>query len=291
MKIVFLDIDGVLYSGRAAVLPANLQLAAQQGNKDGRHSMRDVAEKCEFDPCAIALVNRLCARTSAKIVVHSNWRRNVGGDITRRKLIEQGIDEGHLHDDWACPMKFSSSKGYDIHTWLDDHRTKPMPERPEWMDDTDLLFGRKKRTEAQEAEAEAFEAARSDYGIQYIVVDDQEIGGFSSDAQIRTDFFDGFDVSAYRLALSLLDSEDKQFGVFPLTEEDMSRLMHEFAGERVKAMTWLNETNAFGDTRSKRLNRENGLQSIRTLQAFGYGGRKTPEDHVETVRKHVWDEI
>lgn len=291
MKIIFLDIDGVLYSGRAAVLPANLQLAAQQNDEDGRHSMRDIAEKCEFDPCAIALVNRLCARTGARIVVHSNWRRNVGGELTKRKLIEQGIDQGYLHDDWACPMKFSSSKGHDIHTWLDDHRAKPMPERPEWMDDFDILFGRKKRTKAQEAEAEAFEAARIDYGIQYIVVDDDEICGSSNDVQIRTDFFDGFDVGAYRIALSLLDGEDRQFGVYPLAEEDMSRLMHEFAGARVKAMKWLSETTVYGDTRSRRLNREAGLQSIRALRAFGYDGQEEPEDHVEAVRKCVWEEL
>jgi hypothetical protein len=62
MKVLFLDIDGVLNSDRSDL--------AFGGLPDG-FMPHDLAR---FDPVALALVRRLCAETGAAVVLSSSWR-------------------------------------------------------------------------------------------------------------------------------------------------------------------------------------------------------------------------
>src|SRR5258706_10618505 len=105
-KIIFLDFDGVMIPERAYWL-------------DGQ--TRPVTK---FDPVAVSLINRLCKKTSAKIVIVSSWRRTVLNEVPsdlKQHLIEQGIQEKFIHEDHSCPYKFTSSKYSDVSFWLDDH--------------------------------------------------------------------------------------------------------------------------------------------------------------------------
>ena len=62
MKILFLDIDGVLNSSRTA-----------QAFKVFPHDFKDLEK---FDKVAIALIKLLCEETESKIVLSSSWRHD-----------------------------------------------------------------------------------------------------------------------------------------------------------------------------------------------------------------------
>jgi len=121
--ILFLDIDGVLLSGRAWMLPSNRLLKERAADLSRRQALDLLGREATFDACAVALAVRVCAATGAHIVVSSSWRYTVGLEGTRAKLLHQGIPAHLLHPDWACPMirHGSPSKGADISNWLEEH--------------------------------------------------------------------------------------------------------------------------------------------------------------------------
>ena len=107
MNIVFLDIDGPMIPARALFM---------QEQTEGYPT--------RFDPCAVGLLNELCKRADAKIVIHSHWRKSFWHlenvpDI-KKHLIEQGISEEHFHDVHLCPRKLTSDRWHDINMWVDD---------------------------------------------------------------------------------------------------------------------------------------------------------------------------
>lgn len=69
MKILFLDIDGVLNTS---------------SDEDPEY----------IDPAKVALINEVCARTGAVVVVSSEWRQdfNLGHDGTRAALVRAGLE-------------------------------------------------------------------------------------------------------------------------------------------------------------------------------------------------------
>ncbi len=97
MKILFLDIDGVINTNRAI-------LSGLEG----------------FDPVSCALVNMVCQQAQAQIVICSSWRE----DRTRTEFIEIldrcGISSGHLHVDWATPV-LRTPRGLEVRAWLELH--------------------------------------------------------------------------------------------------------------------------------------------------------------------------
>lgn len=62
MKVIFLDIDGVLNSGEY------IQSLRYKKRRDLRFP------DCDLDPVAIQHLNRICRKTGAKIVISSTWR-------------------------------------------------------------------------------------------------------------------------------------------------------------------------------------------------------------------------
>ena len=129
--ILFLDIDGVLLTGRAWLMPVNAE--ARRLLREGRQQLIEAAKMVRFDPLAVNLAVRLCEQAGAKLVIASNWRHTVGPAATKAKLVDQGIPEALFHPDYACPVlrRGPRGKATEIWRWLDSHRTTPMSERPE----------------------------------------------------------------------------------------------------------------------------------------------------------------
>lgn len=110
MKVVFLDIDGVLnhedwYVKRHSIVDA--------------HSIKSQYPFYEFDPESVAHLNSIVERTGCKVVVSSTWR--LGRSIEELSSILEKcgfkgeiIDKTpHFHAD-----KFSVPRGCEIEWWL-----------------------------------------------------------------------------------------------------------------------------------------------------------------------------
>lgn len=106
-NIVFLDFDGPMIPQRAYFMEGQTRPYVMK-----------------FDPCAVSLVNRLCEKTDAQIVVHSSWRRAhthiAAVPDLRTHMREQGLLEVYFHDDLFCPIHETgtSSRWNDITQWM-----------------------------------------------------------------------------------------------------------------------------------------------------------------------------
>ena len=218
LKIVFLDVDGVLLPGRAWTLPENIAVT-EAHRADPRHSVGELALQTRFDPVAVALVNRLCERTEALVVAETNWRRNVGMDETRGKLVEQGLEERYLHPRWACPWSPRSDKGRDIALWLQDN----CPPQDKQED-----------------------------SIDYVVLDDEPVYGFEQ-SQVVIRGNDGFCTDAYRVACAALGGADPQMGVVPVDPGILVETVNAWNGDRIAALRFLHEGNGYTWTRARRI--------------------------------------
>lgn len=174
MKIIFLDIDGVLLPARARVLPENLRRLGSIVASVCSNAPRSERYPVDFDPVAVALVNRLCELSDARIVIHSDWRRVSKRNWLHQHLIAQGILPGHLHEHWFALMDgLSSTKAGDIHSWISKHR-------PE----------------------------------SFVVIDDHPLDRFGveplSERLVLVDGTEGFLLRDYAKALDLLETEDPE---------------------------------------------------------------------------------
>lgn len=131
MKVIFLDVDGVLNSEK---------FYRKRGAPDYRFEDEPEYPLCEFDPEAVELLNKIIEETGAKIVVSSTWRigRTVGELI--RLFREVGI-EGYVIDRTGVLRDRKEYekvvRGTEIKTWLDQ-----FPEVESYIiidDDNDML--------------------------------------------------------------------------------------------------------------------------------------------------------
>ena len=134
MKVIFLDIDGVLNYTQWYVSDRN------PGNLYG--------EEGDIDPLCAERINRICSETGAKIVISSDWRISWPYCIDR--LVKGGIGEGLVIDKtpehmWVehCTEDFLdfTSRGSEIDDWLSQH-----PECDRYV----ILDDRKDFTEEQQ---------------------------------------------------------------------------------------------------------------------------------------------
>lgn len=110
MKIIFLDIDGVLNYTEWYVSERN------PGNING--------EEGELDPLCINRIINICNKTGAKVVISSDWRLSWYG--TQMRLARMGLDENYVIDKtpermWFNIPNFDRSRGAEINDWLDMH--------------------------------------------------------------------------------------------------------------------------------------------------------------------------
>ncbi|GAK73416.1 hypothetical protein RRU01S_38_00200 [Agrobacterium rubi TR3 = NBRC 13261] len=132
-KIIFIDIDGVLFPVKDHVTPGNAVLLAerQSGFLDG----------LRFKPEAVALVVKLAELSGAKLVLSSNWRRIWGSDADglMRKLVAEGLPAELWHVDWYLPVLGLKPRKFDeIADWIGDHS----PCRALIIDDDPILRGK-----------------------------------------------------------------------------------------------------------------------------------------------------
>ena len=102
MKILFLDIDGVL----------NSEKYYQKGKTNLSYPL------CDIDPEAVKLVNKIVEKTGCKIVLSSSWRINgleECNNIFEKVGLPKIYDITPIHLVRGC-------RGEEIQEWLDTHK-------------------------------------------------------------------------------------------------------------------------------------------------------------------------
>lgn len=147
MKIIFLDIDGVLNSEHW------YRIRPEEPRKSNDFFVR---KSNEFDPEAVKRLNKITEKTNAKIVISSSWRpyndSDSNEDWARLKelLIYVGVT-GEIIG-YTPRLKFSNSvksvpRGCEIDEWIYQHETPddPITEYVIFDDDSDMLFSQRNR--------------------------------------------------------------------------------------------------------------------------------------------------
>jgi Swiss Army Knife RNA repair-like protein len=103
--VIFLDIDGVLAVRAMLIRPRGVA-----GWSPRTTSRRTISA------AAVGSLNRLLARTSARLVVSSDWR----GRTDVRPLLRRAGVAGEFHEAWATDM-LGPTRGDEITRWLSEH--------------------------------------------------------------------------------------------------------------------------------------------------------------------------
>lgn len=119
MKVLFLDMDGVILSG---------------------NELRRTRKNTYVPPEAVALLNQVVERTDCQIVVSSVWRY-LKPDV--RKLLRKAGFAGKFHKDWKTPRGWfngtlwvTGTRGEEIADWLSRN---PVESYAIVDDDSDML--------------------------------------------------------------------------------------------------------------------------------------------------------
>lgn len=115
MKVIFLDIDGVLNSRRTAIAAGGFPYGFLPD------------QMARFDPVAIALIRLLCRQTAAQVVISSTWR--IGSTIEEFAPLALPVI--------GLTPELHTIRGAEIQAWLDAH-----PEVTRYVivdDNTDML--------------------------------------------------------------------------------------------------------------------------------------------------------
>lgn len=239
--VIFLDIDGVILSGRAWLLPENRRL--HNATRDMlRHDVsNEVGRFAVFDASAVALVNRICSATGARLVVASSWRYTVGEQQTRKRLVEQGIEEDHFHEDWSCSriIHGSPNKSADILRWVECH-----PSVENWLvldDERELVPGR----------------------------------------TLEVDALEGLGVRDAAAAVRFLRGTDPALGVRAMPAGDIEMVNAAFGQDQVEAARWLEAAGTQVPRRARPSAMLAGPRRSRALEALGIAAAKAARTHRE----------
>lgn len=129
MKIIFLDIDGVLNSEEFFV--ERTQDCRYHDYKRAGYSARLARQMCSVDSVAISKLNNLITQTGASIVVSSTWRAD---DPELQELFAAVGIPAYID---ITPYHTTRHRGTEIQQWLDKH-----PEVDNYVildDDDDML--------------------------------------------------------------------------------------------------------------------------------------------------------
>lgn len=125
LKLLYLDIDGVVLPRRAYLLPKQPMVVRL------------------FDPCAVSILNEICKETGAKIAIHSTWifsrfwqasHEGPNYDVHDHCIAQGILEEYFFHEDIYCPRDFWSER----HERINAHRKKHNPDQIFVFDDEDL---------------------------------------------------------------------------------------------------------------------------------------------------------
>ena len=144
MKIIFLDIDGVLNHQRffKERFDAKKQDKLLE-KKDGKLSIKLKADFYaeEIDPKSVENLNELIENTGAKVVISSTWR--LGTEIeTLQAILEKRGFVGEVIG--KTPVGCGCcQRGNEIHKWLEDNRDIVGEDGNNYVildDDSDMLY-------------------------------------------------------------------------------------------------------------------------------------------------------
>jgi len=107
MKVIFLDFDGVICTGRQAIA------SGERGVISG------------LDPVAMGFLNRICRDNDLKVVISSSWRSGKARDDFKNIFACGGYYHlaKALHSFWSTATlnDKDSTRGHEIQLWLDMH--------------------------------------------------------------------------------------------------------------------------------------------------------------------------
>ena len=124
MKVIFLDIDGVL----------NSEKYYKEVDRSNKNWSR-------FDPQVVKLLIKLIDEFALKIVMSSTWRFGAKQQL-KKELIKSGLFK-YLHKDWATPQMYPPNRGTEIKCWLEEH-----PDTKDFLiidDDENILYEHRSR--------------------------------------------------------------------------------------------------------------------------------------------------
>lgn len=132
LKVIFLDIDGVLNTSRAHI----------------------AFDSSQWDPVGVAILKRVCKETGAKLVISSVWRNSMENWMHAHQLLDavglgsEGLCSGHLGLSWSDKEEVhrtepghDNPRGEKIQAWID--KWKP-DEYAILDDDSDILSSQAK---------------------------------------------------------------------------------------------------------------------------------------------------
>src|SRR3954447_10291796 len=122
-KVVFLELDGVVFNMRSDFLPAN------QRYRDGDPVAVPVASEC--DPLSVVMIQRLIEVSQARVVAATAAaaETTLGPSWIERILQQAGWSvRPHWHEDWRLADPRPRNRPWAIGEWLDQH-----PEVTRWV--------------------------------------------------------------------------------------------------------------------------------------------------------------
>ena len=128
MKIIFLDIDGVV----------NSHAWYEKRPKLGPDHSREEFKKNEFDPEAVKILRNIIAKTGAKVVLSSTWRLSEEG---REEVKRYCCD--FISYTGECTSRI---RGAEIHMWINDNINYKERDKVRYVildDDSDMLMWQK----------------------------------------------------------------------------------------------------------------------------------------------------
>lgn len=136
MKIIFLDIDGVL----------NHELFYRDRHEKIKAKTWDVKHpQSEFDPSSVLFLNDLIKDTGAKVVISSTWRMGRDTKELRELMASVGF-VGEIIDKTPIMRQSGVVRGNEIHKWIMDHTDSIGCATHEYRhyvildDDSDMLY-------------------------------------------------------------------------------------------------------------------------------------------------------
>lgn len=134
MKLIFLDIDGVLNHEAFYLKRAN-----------GNLIVPAYSDKAEICPEALSNLNTLVSNTGAKVVISSTWRLGKTVEWFKKFFFDLGF-VGDVLDVTPDMRRECVFRGNEIHKWMSDNRDKLGAELHKYRgyvildDDSDMLY-------------------------------------------------------------------------------------------------------------------------------------------------------
>ncbi len=104
MKIVFLDIDGVLVTANSMLAKPSLM--------------------SHLEPACVELLNKLCLEqglNNCRVVISSSWRNLFSVSEIVNHLKQAKFNPDFIHHDWSTVCLLNGTRGDEIAVWLKQH--------------------------------------------------------------------------------------------------------------------------------------------------------------------------